>query len=217
MNVIGSVQGGYFQMPFAVDEALPTLSPNAAKLVMFLMARAHRHNAVELEFSQSEIAEGTGIKDRKTILKTQQEVESAGFIRLQKTASGVFLHNLLDPSTGAPIPKPERYSGVRRYRKGETTTPKPKEVGQEQAARHPENCQPTIALPPPQVPTPAQRAKSTPAVSPGTFLCKIHPNAPVWRLTDGTPRCSVCNPNPATMGKAVRQPTGAELFGPRSF
>ena len=118
MNVYGAAKGPYYQMQFAVANALPRLSGNAAKVIILLAAMAHRHNAVELELSQSDIASGTGIKDRKTINKAMGELETARLVRVRPSLAGVLSYILLDAATWEPLPKPERYSGVRRYRQG---------------------------------------------------------------------------------------------------
>jgi hypothetical protein len=211
VNVYGAVKGSYFQVQFAVADALPRISGNAAKLILFLAAKAHRHNAVELELSQSDIAELTGIKDHKTIRKIQRELESVGFGRVRLSPAGVFNHVLLDAANGEPLPKPEGRSGVYRYRKGES-----KAVRQGRTAdvtsRYPIENKFTRArkLPTPKSPV----TRTVPASKPQqpAVFCKIHPTGSVWQLADGTPKCEGCHPNPRAKCPPFRQPTAEELF-----
>ena len=192
MNVYGGSKEPFFQMQFAVAKAIPQLSGNATKLIVFLASKAHRHNAVELELSQSQIADRTKIKDHKTIRKAARELESAGLLRVRPSPAGVFSYVLVDAANGDPLPKPERYSGVLRYRKSES---KAGRLGSSAcvAAPLPTESESTIARKLPKAKSPIARIIPPSKRPEAAAFCKIHPTASIWHLADDTPRCEGCH------------------------
>lgn len=193
--------GGYFQVPNSILDILSTLSGNATKVYVFLMGKAHRHTAIELEFSDEEISVGTGVRDRKTLRKVQDELIRNRLVELRRIGSGLYAYVLQNRITGEHLPKPEGRSGIRRFRKGLIQDRKRHEAAQESSAPHQTGDKKT--------PNSPQRPNGTES------KCRVHPNATMWYYPDDPehqhpPVCSECHPEGPL---ATFEPPTAEHVG----
>lgn len=99
-------------MPIA--ESVERLSLSGYRYYGFLCREMNVHSAVELRYSNAEVAQGTGIKDHKTISRARSELETAGLVECRRVPPGVYAHIMLDQS-GDPIPAPRDRKGIRHY------------------------------------------------------------------------------------------------------
>lgn len=102
----------YFQMPIA--ESVEHLSLSGYRYYGFLCREMNVHSAVELRYSNAEIARATGVKDHKTISRARNELQTARLIECHRVPPGVYAHIMLDQSS-FPIPAPKDRRGIRHY------------------------------------------------------------------------------------------------------
>src|ERR1035441_237819 len=115
-NVIGGTVGTpYSQFPisFVRSGDLRDLSGTAVKYYLFLLWEMNLTGQVELEFTNEEFLNFTGIRDHSTAKKAREELQARGRIRFRKGPSGGFIHVMLDDATNVFPPakgrKPIRY------------------------------------------------------------------------------------------------------------
>jgi hypothetical protein len=195
-NVIGG-HGGmrYFQVPDSFVSAghLRDLSGSTAKYYMFLLREMNRTGQVELEYTNKEIGNYTGIRDHYTADKARRELQEHGRIRLRKGPSGGFIHVMLSDSGEVFAPAKGRKS-VRYHVRRErilSDTAKSKE--------------PECRLP---------EIKS--ATSPATLVtnyCRVHRRETKHWEREGQLLCEECHPNPGPQKTAqpFRPPTARDL------
>lgn len=109
-------QGTFFSIPaeFVESGCLRDISPSAVRLYVGLYYFAQKHSAVRLEFSNAELQRHAGL-DTKSIQTARTQLRDRKLIRTLKGALGVYTYILLNPTTGEPLPAPERRTGLRRY------------------------------------------------------------------------------------------------------
>ncbi len=161
----------YFQIPIA--ESIEHLSPSGYRYYSFLCRAMNVHSAVELRYSNAEIAKATGIKDHKTLAKARNELRAARLIECFKVPPGVYAHVMLDEA-GNPIPAPKDRRGIRRYENDKT---------------HDHGKPLTID----EVPATQATNTETPPII--TRKCRTHGPAPHWMRGEDW-ICEVCHPNP---------------------
>src|SRR5208337_131975 len=125
-NVIGGHKGTrYFQVldSFVCSGELRDLSGSAVKYYVFLCQQMNQTGQVELEYTNEQICNYTGIKDHSTAKKAREELRARKRISLRKGPSGGFIHVMLDDSGNVFAPatgrKPVRYL-VRREKLSDT-------------------------------------------------------------------------------------------------
>jgi hypothetical protein len=157
----------YFQMP--IDKRVENLSPSAYRLYGLLCREMNCRSAVELRYTNAEIARITQIKDHKTIRKARRELEGAGLIRVVKVPPGVCAYIMLNESGGA-IPAPKDRRGIRDH-----------------SSHHATHAQSRTAH--------VKSTKDLPISRATEQNCGTHGNCEHW-LRDGDWLCEKCHPNP---------------------
>jgi len=190
-NLIARQWRQYFQVPIA--EAVETLSLAAFRLYGFLCKEMNNRSAVELQFSNAQIAAATRLKDHKTICKARCELRTAGLIKFHKVPPGVFAYIMLS-ECGRPIPAPKDRKGVRRY----SGTEEPRETAliERLITRSCKEQEASLRL----------SARERPCHTHG--LCEHWLRGEDWI-------CARCHPNPTDLGPLTdgtfRPPTAKEL------
>jgi hypothetical protein len=157
-NVIASSGTRYFQLPdsFVRSGNLRDLSGSAVKYYVFLCQQLNQTGQVELEYTNQEICDFTGIKDHKTAKSAREELRASRRMEFRKGPSGGYIHVVLSDSGEAFTPakgrRPVRYR-VRR----ETAKPAPRgnpTVSASDVAPPESQIQQSPSASPPSVPEP---------------------------------------------------------------
>jgi hypothetical protein len=183
-NLLSGQWKQYYQMPRLPETIERTLSCAAFRYYGFLCREMNVHSAVELRYSNAEIAQATRIKDHKTIAGARNELQTARLIECHKVPPGVYAHIMLN-HCGDPIPAPEDRKGIRRYSPRDSTKARASSIK-------------TVPL----VPVSAQ------ATLPRTVSmdCRVHGNTDHWEREGGYV-CEKCHPDP----NSFRPPTASEV------
>jgi len=166
----------YFQMP--ITESVERLSPSAYRYYGFLCREMNVRSAVDLRYSNAEIAQATSIKDHKTIAGARNELQAARLIKCYTVPPGVYAHVMLDQS-GDPIPAPKDRKGIRHY-------PGDRAAAGKNGRAHMRE-QPTATLA--ETKPPPITAQTT------TRACRTHGPVPHWKRGEDW-LCESCHPNP---------------------
>jgi hypothetical protein len=180
----------YFQMPIA--ESVEHLSLSGYRYYGFLCREMNVHSAVDLRYSNAEIAQATGIKDHKTIGGARNELQAARLIKCYTVPPGVYAHVMLDQS-GDPIPAPKDRKGIRHY-------PSDKAAARKNVRGHMSE-QPAATL---------AETKSLPITAQTTTReCRTHGLVPHWKRGEDW-LCESCHPNPHP-SERWHSPTAKEI------
>ncbi len=168
----------YFQMPIA--ESVERLSLSGYRYYGFLCREMNVHSAVELHYSNAEIAQATEIKDHKTISKVRNELQTARLIECHTVPPGVYAHIMLDQN-GGRIPAPEGRTGIRRY------------VSNKRVRTTPDNEPATPAIS--STAESSHPGASISTTETQTKVCRTHGRAIHWKRGREW-LCETCHPNP---------------------
>ena len=199
-NVIGGHIGTrYFQVPdsFVRSGDLRDLSGSAVKYYVFLCQQMNQTGQVELEYTNQQVCDYTGIKDHNTAKKAREELQARKRIRLRKGPSGGFIHMMLSDADEAFAPakgrKPVRYL-VRREKLSSETA---KGIERQMVVPEPPESPARTTLPPRIV-----------------RFCYVHRReTDHWIREGGDPVCNECHPKPHVQKAltTVRPPTARDL------
>lgn len=187
-NIIGGSKGmRYFQMPdsFVRSGDLRELGGPAVKIYVFLFFQINCTGQVELELTNTDICDYTGIKDHSTIQKARGELEAQRRIKARKGPSGGFIYALLDdtgivfnPAKGR---RPVRYR-IPREKPSERSAPNTNAgTGDSSRARHRSEAPQTRRF------------------------CYAHGHETEHWTRNGRPVCQECHPDP----ERLREPASA--------
>jgi hypothetical protein len=190
-NLLSGHWKQYFQMPIA--DVVERLDHPAHRYYSFLCREMNVHSAVDLRYSNAEIAQATGIKDPKTIKKARKELQVARLVEIHRVPPGIYAHVMLDQD-GSPIPPPDGRKGIRQYSSGSDRRTK---TARESRGSHPES---------PQPPRPGRSEELAHAYP---FLCYACKGTEFW-TREGARICSRCHPNPHRT-ESWNPPTAGEI------
>lgn len=195
-NIIGSHKGmRYFQVPesFVSSGDLRDLSGSAVKLYTFLLREMNRTGQVELEYTNQDIFDHTGIDDHRTAKTAREELQSKRRVNLRKGPSGGFIYAVLDDCGNVLTAAPGRKSVRLRIPK-EKPFSKSADDSRAITPRRAEIQSPVVAAP----------------LSPVEY-CRVHRRITGHWMRDGQPLCQECHPNPTPQKATFRPPTAKEL------
>jgi hypothetical protein len=186
----------YFQIPIA--GSIERLRPSGYRYYGFLCREMNVRSAVDLRYSNAEIAKATGIKDHKTLAKARRELQAARLIQCFKVPPGVYAHVMLDES-GNPIPAPEDRRGIRHYENADARENRKAQSEQLEATPAPA---PNLMK---NEPSRLSETKSLPITTENSRgECRTHGRVPHWKRGEDW-ICELCHPNP------WRPPTADEV------
>jgi hypothetical protein len=172
----------YFQIPIA--GSIEHLRPSGYRYYGFLCREMNVRSAVDLRYSNAEIAKATGIKDHKTLAKARRELQAARLIQCFKVPPGVYAHVMLDES-GNPIPAPEDRRGIRHYENAEASENRKAQSEQLET-------------------TPVETKSLLITTENSLGECRTHGRVPHWKRGEDW-ICGLCHPTP------WRPPTADEV------
>jgi len=184
----GECRRGIFSIPHALfdDGTFRKLTPAACKLLGFLYHDMNRRSAPCIRISLTQLALELGM-DKKTIRAARKVLESKGAIRCRRAraAGGRYEFHLVNPETGKPFPPQAERPEIADY--------KPRKPKVADTA-----YTPVLATVSTKGESPPRSAAAPLGAASQERLrqCDICKGTDVWKLPDGTPRCSNCHPNP---------------------
>ena len=95
----------YAQFPRCIEELLPKMEGNDAKVYFYLLCEGHTRTRVDLEITRDTIADATGLA-LNTVSASIENLSGLGCVRKQRGQHRGFCYVLCDPATGQPLPDP---------------------------------------------------------------------------------------------------------------